>query len=87
MTFAATLAVGGGARLVFFRPARLWMRSLAGSISLFCGFYAMTHYPVSEVLTLTNMFPLWLAVLSWPLLGQSPLPVVQLGAAHLPRYA
>lgn len=72
MVFAATLAVGGGARLVFFRPRKLWMRSLAGSISLVCGFYAMTHYPVSEVLTLTNMFPLWVALLSWPLLGKSP---------------
>jgi hypothetical protein len=41
--------------------------SIAGSISLVCGFYAMTHYPVSEVLTLTNMFPLWVAVLSLPL--------------------
>jgi drug/metabolite transporter (DMT)-like permease len=72
MVFAAALAVGGGARLVFFRPAKLWMRSLAGSVSLVCGFYAMTHYPVSEVLTLTNMFPLWVALLSWPLLGESP---------------
>jgi drug/metabolite transporter (DMT)-like permease len=72
MIFAAALAVGGGARLVFFRPAKLWMRSIAGSVSLVCGFYAMTHYPVSEVLTLTNMFPLWVALLSWPLLGESP---------------
>src|SRR5438034_7072386 len=48
------------------------MRSIAGSISLVCGFYAMTHYPVSEVLTLTNMFPLWVAVLSLPLLGHWP---------------
>jgi drug/metabolite transporter (DMT)-like permease len=32
----------------------------------------MTHYPVSEVLTLTNMFPLWVAVLSLPLLGEWP---------------
>ena len=48
------------------------MRSIAGSISLVCGFYAMTHYPVSEVLTLTNMFPLWVAVLSLPLLGEWP---------------
>jgi drug/metabolite transporter (DMT)-like permease len=72
MVFAASLAVGSGAKLVFFRPAKLWMRSLAGSVSLVCGFYAMTHYPVSEVLTLTNMFPLWVALLSWPLLGQSP---------------
>ncbi|MCU0877371.1 MAG: DMT family transporter [Pirellulaceae bacterium] len=72
MLLAAALARGGGAKLVFFRPAKLWMRSLAGSISLLCGFYAMTHYPVSEVLTLTNMFPLWVALLSWPLLGESP---------------
>jgi drug/metabolite transporter (DMT)-like permease len=72
MILSAGLAVGGGAKLVYFRPARLWMRSLAGSISLVCGFYAMTHYPVSEVLTLTNMFPLWVAVLSLPLLGEWP---------------
>ena len=72
MTFAATLAKAGGAKLIFFRPAKLWVRSLAGSISLVCGFYAMTHYPVSEVLTLTNMFPLWVAVLSLPLLGEWP---------------
>jgi drug/metabolite transporter (DMT)-like permease len=72
MLFAASLAKAAGAKLVFFRPARLWMRSLAGSVSLVCGFYAMTHYPISEVLTLTNMFPLWVAVLSLPLLGQSP---------------
>jgi drug/metabolite transporter (DMT)-like permease len=72
MTFAATLAVGARKRLVFFRPRKLWMRSIAGSVSLVCGFYAMTHYPVSEVLTLTNMFPLWVAVLSLPLLGEWP---------------
>ena len=48
------------------------MRSIAGSVSLVGGFYAMTHYPVSEVLTLTNMFPLWVAVLSLPLLGEWP---------------
>jgi drug/metabolite transporter (DMT)-like permease len=72
MTFAATLALSAGKRLVFLRPAKLWMRGVAGSISLVCGFYAMTHYPVSEVLTLTNMFPLWVAVLSLPLLGYWP---------------
>jgi drug/metabolite transporter (DMT)-like permease len=72
MTFAATMALVARKRLVFFRPRKLWMRSIAGSISLVCGFYAMTHYPVSEVLTLTNMFPLWVAVLSLPLLGEWP---------------
>jgi len=72
MCFAATMALSAGKRLVFLRPRKLWMRSIAGSISLVCGFYAMTHYPVSEVLTLTNMFPLWVAVLSLPLLGEWP---------------
>jgi drug/metabolite transporter (DMT)-like permease len=72
MSFAATMAISAGKRLVFSRPRKLWMRSIAGSISLVCGFYAMTHYPVSEVLTLTNMFPLWVALLSLPLLGEWP---------------
>jgi drug/metabolite transporter (DMT)-like permease len=72
MSFAAGAAVAARKRLVFFRPAKLWMRSIAGSVSLVCGFYAMTHYPVSEVLTLTNMFPLWVAVLSLPLVGEWP---------------
>src|SRR6478752_2957609 len=72
MTFAAIMATAAGKRLVFFRPRKLWMRSIAGSVSLVGGFYAMTHYPVSEVLTLTNMFPLWVAVLSLPLLGEWP---------------
>jgi drug/metabolite transporter (DMT)-like permease len=72
MTFAAIMATAAKKQLVFLRPRKLWMRSIAGSISLVCGFYAMTHYPVSEVLTLTNMFPLWVAVLSLPLLGEWP---------------
>jgi drug/metabolite transporter (DMT)-like permease len=72
MIFGALLVVAGGAQFVLLRPRTLWMRSLAGSISLVCGFYAMTHYDVSVVLTLTNMYPLWVAVLSWPLLGHAP---------------
>ncbi len=72
MVFGAALVVAGGAQFVLLRPRTLWMRSLAGSISLVCGFYAMTHYDVSVVLTLTNMYPLWVAVLSWPLLGHAP---------------
>lgn len=72
MTFAAALAYRAGAKFVVLRPATLWMRSLAGSVSLLCGFYAMTHHHVSEVLVLTNMYPLWVAVLSWPLLGEMP---------------
>ena len=63
------LAWAGGVRLVFWRPRTLWMRSIAGSISLTCGFYALTRMPVADVLTVTNMFPVWVALLSLALAG------------------
>jgi drug/metabolite transporter (DMT)-like permease len=68
----ATLALAAGARLVFWRPRILWMRSIAGSCSLVGTFYALTRLPVSDVLTLTQIFPVWVALLSWPLLGERP---------------
>jgi drug/metabolite transporter (DMT)-like permease len=70
--FAASIARGSGAKLVVFRPPALWMRSLAGSISLICTFYAYGRLRPSEVLTLTNTFPIWVAFLSWPILHQKP---------------
>ena len=69
---AIALAFAAGARLVFFKPLTLWIRSLSGWASMICGFYALTHYDVEIVLALTNMYPLWVAVLSWPLLGMLP---------------
>jgi drug/metabolite transporter (DMT)-like permease len=72
LLLAAALALATGKRLVLWRPASLWMRSAAGSVSLVCTFFALTRLPVSDVLTLTNTFPLWVAVLSWPLLGERP---------------
>jgi drug/metabolite transporter (DMT)-like permease len=66
------LALAAGARLVVFRPRTLWMRSVAGSLSMMATFFAITHLPVSDVFTLTNTFPIWVAVLSWPLLGEPP---------------
>ncbi len=71
-TLAITLAMAAGARLVFLKPATLWVRSISGWASMICGFYAMTHYDVEIVLALTNMYPLWVAILSWPLLGVIP---------------
>lgn len=58
--------------LVFLRPRILWMRSIAGSVSLVCTFYALTRLPISQVFTLTNTFPIWVALLSWPMLGKVP---------------
>jgi drug/metabolite transporter (DMT)-like permease len=69
---AISFAYASGARLVFLRPGSLWIRSLSGWASMICGFYAMTHYHVEIVLALTNMYPLWVAILSWPLLGKPP---------------
>ena len=70
--FALTLARLSGAKLVFWRPRVLWLRSCAGSLSLLCTFYALAQLSTAEVLTLTNTFPIWVAVLSWPLLQVRP---------------
>lgn len=72
--FALSLALIVRARLAFLRPGVLWMRSLAGSCSMVATFYALTRpdFPVSNTLTLTNTFPVWVAVLSWPMVGERP---------------
>ncbi len=72
LVFGFILARACGAQLVLWRPRTLWIRGLAGSISMVCTFYALTRLPVSHVLTVTQMFPIWVALLSWPLLGEIP---------------
>ena len=34
--------------------------------------HALSRLPIADALTLTNMFPVWIAVLSWPVLGRFP---------------
>ena len=70
--FALCMAWALGVRLVFLSPGILWMRSIAGSCSMVATFYALTHMPASEALTLTNTTPIWVAILSWPMLGIRP---------------
>ena len=72
LVFVGTFAVASGTRLVFLRPRRLWVRSIAGSTSLVMAFYALAKLNASTVVTLTNTFPIWVAVLSWPVLGVLP---------------
>jgi drug/metabolite transporter (DMT)-like permease len=81
LTLAALLARRAGARLVFWRPRTLWLRSIAGSVAVMCTFFALTRLEVSDVLTLTNMFPLWVALLAWPLLRERPSRRVWLSVA------
>src|SRR5688500_15632957 len=70
--FTLTLSLAAGVRLVLFRPAVLWVRSVAGSVGVLFAFYALTHLPVSTALTLSNTVPVWVTLLAWPLLGQRP---------------
>jgi drug/metabolite transporter (DMT)-like permease len=78
---AALLAYLGGVSLVFWRPGILWVRSVAGGLGMVCMFYAYTRLPVAEALTLNNTFPVWVALLSWPLLKQVPSLAVWLAVA------
>jgi drug/metabolite transporter (DMT)-like permease len=61
-----------GVRLVLWDPPTLWMRSLAGSFSLVCNFFALTRLPVADALTLNNTYPLWIVLLAWWQLRQRP---------------
>lgn len=72
LVFAFFLALGARAPLVLWRPGILWLRSLSGSCSMVCNFYAFAHLPLSDVLTLTNTFPIWVALLSWGVFGERP---------------
>lgn len=81
LVFALALARAAGVKLVLWRPHTLWMRSIAGSVSMVCTFYSFPRLPVADVLTLTNTFPIWVAVLSWPVLQEAPPPQVWVSVA------
>jgi drug/metabolite transporter (DMT)-like permease len=81
LVLVSAVAVGTDTKLVLWRPRTLWVRSIAGSLSMVGTFFALTRMPVSDVMTLTNMFPVWVAVLSWPLLGEAPTGSVWLAVA------
>lgn len=70
------LALAVRARLVLLRPWTLWVRSGAGSLGLLLTFYAVMHIPIADAITLFNMTPVWVTLLSWPVLGERPSPKV-----------
>ncbi len=74
IVLVAILAWWARVPLVLVGTRSLWIRSIAGSISLVCTFFAFTRLPPSDVLTITNLFPVWIALLSWPFLGIRPRP-------------
>jgi drug/metabolite transporter (DMT)-like permease len=72
LVFAVLLARLQRVPLLFLRPAALWWRSFAGSLALLSTFYAYTHLPLSDATSLIYMTPVWVVLLSWPLLGERP---------------
>ena len=73
--FSVQMAWIGHARLVLWTPRTLWTRSVAGTISLVCTFFALTRLPVADVLTLTNTYPLWIVLLSLRQLSRGELGI------------
>lgn len=66
-----------GARLVIFGSRVLWIRSIAGSCSLVGTFYVLgTGMPITDIYTISNIFPIWVALLSWPMFGRFPSGIV-----------
>lgn len=74
VAFAIAFAVakGAGVKLVFPGPRMLWLRSGSGSIGLVCNFYAITHLPVSDALTIANTIPIWVTLFGWLFFGERP---------------
>lgn len=70
-----------GVKFVAWGPPVLWLRSLAGSCSLVGTFYALAHMPITDIYTISNIFPIWVALLSWPMLGRMPSGLVWLSIA------
>lgn len=83
LAFGFTLAVARAVRAPFVWPGprTLWVRSLVGSAGMLCTFFALTRLPVSRSVTLLNSFPIWVAALSWPVLGLRPTRATILAVA------
>lgn len=81
LILVALWAKADGVPLVALGSPVLWTRSIFGSFSLVGTFYALTHMPPSEVQTLGSIFPIWIALLSWPMLGEMPSPMVWVSIA------
>lgn len=74
----AAWAKWDGVQLAVWRNPVLWMRSLAGSCSLVGSFYSFSLLPLTDIYTISNIYPIWVALLSWPILGRCPSGVVWL---------
>jgi drug/metabolite transporter (DMT)-like permease len=62
--FVTALAVATSKPLILFSaPKNLWIRSITGTCSMLGTFYAYTHLPVAEAISIVNTTPIWMALL------------------------
>jgi drug/metabolite transporter (DMT)-like permease len=71
VVLSGLLAARAGIQSSLWKNSTLWFRSVAGTISMLCVFFSFTRLPVAIVVTLMNLAPAWVAVLSWPMLRQT----------------
>ena len=71
LMLSAAIVRASNVRFYFRRPWQLWVRSIAGSISMLFIFFSLTRLPVSIVITLMNLAPAWVAIASWFLLPET----------------
>lgn len=65
------MVYAAGVRIHVWHPRALWVRSIAGSLSMVFVFYALSRLPISIVVTLMNLAPVWVAIASWFWLPQT----------------
>jgi drug/metabolite transporter (DMT)-like permease len=81
LIFAGAIALTLRTRLTLRGSPTLWMRSLIGSLGMLGTFYALTHLPISDAVTILHSYPIWVSILSWVALRSRPGPKVWIAGA------
>lgn len=64
LIFASAIAVMTSRPFILFSaPKHLWIRSITGTCAMFGAFYAYTHLPIAEAISIANTTPIWMALL------------------------
>ena len=72
--FVVILAVSTKKPLIFFSaPSSLLWRSIVGTLSIVCTFYVFANLPLAEATSLTNLVPIWMALLV-AFVANQPIP-------------
>ena len=61
--FVLALAYATNKPLIFKAPSSLWWRSIVGSLSILGTFYVFANLPLAEATSLSNLTPIWMALI------------------------